>query len=468
MYAGARLRQLREDRSLSQSDLARLLEISPSYVNQLEHNGRPLTLPVLLKLTEHFGVDAEFFAPQDTARLVADVREVFADDTVDGAISPAEVDELTAKLPGVARTMVALHRRYREAVENIAALTAEQGMDQTSVQQPHEKVRDWFYARNNHVGTLDQAAEGLSAALRLHPGEVRAGLVAALEERHGVRVVTEELGTGQHFFDRRRKVLRLSPMLRPGQVAFRLGSELAMLESGAEIDRLAASGGFAGETARRLLRIGLANYYAGALVLPYRAFLGAAERLRYDVTLLSGEFGVGFETVCHRLSTLQRRGARGVPFSFVRVDRAGNVSKRQSATGFHFSRAGGSCPLWIVYEAFSSPGRIVTQIAELPDGKKYFWLARTVTRAAGGHGEPGKTFAIGLGCELRHANRLVYSDGLALGKDAAVTPIGMGCKVCERPACPQRAFPAIGRPLRVADHASSVLPYPPLGPAGGR
>ncbi|GAA3525078.1 short-chain fatty acyl-CoA regulator family protein [Amycolatopsis ultiminotia] len=462
MYAGARLRQLREDRSLSQSDLARMLGISASYVNQLEHDGRPLSLAVLLKLTEHFGVDAEFFAAHDTARLVADVREVFADDTLDDSISPGEVDELTTKLPGVARVVVALHRRYRKSVENIAALTAEQGMDRTSARQPHEQVRDWFYARNNHVPALDEDAEELSVRLRLRPGEVRSGLVAALRDRHGVRVVGEPLGTGRHEFDRRGRLLRLAPTLRPGQAAFRLASELAMLEAGEAIDRLVDRAGFGDETARRLLRIGLANYYAGALVLPYRVFLGAAERLRYDVTLLSGEFGVGFETVCHRLSTLQRRGAHGVPFSFVRVDRAGNISKRQSATGFHFSRVGGSCPLWIVYEAFGAPGRILTQIAELPDGKKYFWLARTVTQAAGGHGDPGKTFAIGLGCELRHAGRLVYSDGLELGKGAAVTPIGMGCKVCERPACPQRAFPAIGRPLRVDEHASGVVPYPPL------
>ncbi|AUI59438.1 short-chain fatty acyl-CoA regulator family protein [Amycolatopsis sp. BJA-103] len=462
MYAGARLRQLREGRSMTQSELARLLEISPSYVNQLEHNGRPLTMPVLLKLTETFGVDTEFFAARDTARLVADVREVFGDNTVSGAISAGEVDALTTTLPEVARTLVALHRRYREAVENIATLVTEQGLDRSTAQQPHEEIRDWFYLRRNHVTELDAPAEKLAAELRLHPGEVRSGLAAGLLDRHGVKVVSESLGADQHHFDTREKTLRLSPALRPGQAAFRLASELALLEAGDVIDRLVDDGKFSGDTARRLARIGLANYYAGALVLPYRVFLGAAERYRYDITRLSDHFGVGFETICHRLSTLQRPGTRGVPFSFVRVDRAGNISKRQSATGFHFSRVGGSCPLWIVYEAFSSPGRILTQVAELPDGKKYFWLARTVSRAAGGHGDPGKTFAIGLGCELRHARRLVYSDGLALGTGAAVTPIGMGCKVCERPACPQRAFPAIGKPMRVDEHSSSLLPYPPL------
>lgn len=463
MYAGARLRQLREDRSMSQSELARLLEISPSYVNQLEHNGRPLTLPVLLRLTGHFGVDAEFFAPQDVARLVADVREVFADDTVTGSLSAGEVDELTTKLPEVARTLVGLHRRYREAVENIATLVSEQGLDRTASQQPHEEIRDWFYRRRNHVAELDEPAERLAAELRLTPGDLRSGLSAGLRERHGVQVGSTALGTEQHRFDPATRVLHLSPGLRPGQAAFRLGSELALLEAGDTIERLVGTGGFSGDTARRLARIGLANYYAGALVLPYRVFLGAAERYRYDLTRLSDHFGVGFETVCHRLSTLQRPRTRGVPFSFVRVDRAGNISKRQSATGFHFSRVGGSCPLWIVYEAFGSPGRILTQVAELPDGQKYFWLARTVTRAVGGHGDPGKTFAIGLGCELRHARRLVYSAGLALGADAAITPIGMGCKVCERPACPQRAFPAIGKTLRVDEHTSSLLPYPPQG-----
>lgn len=447
---------------MTQSELARLLEISPSYVNQLEHNGRPLTLPVLLKLTETFGVDTEFFAARDTARLVADVREVFDDNTVSGTISAGEVDALTTTLPEVARTLVALHRRYREAVENIATLVTEQGLDRSTAQQPHEEIRDWFYSRRNHVAELDAPAEKLAAELRLHPGEVRNGLAAGLLERHGVKVITESLGADQHHFDAHEKTLRLSPALRPGQAAFRLASELALLEAGDVIDRLVDGGNFSGETARRLARIGLANYYAGAVVLPYRVFLGAAERYRYDITRLSDHFGVGFETICHRLSTLQRPGTRGVPFSFVRVDRAGNISKRQSATGFHFSRVGGSCPLWIVYEAFSSPGRILTQIAELPDGKKYFWLARTVSRAAGGHGDPGKTFAIGLGCELRHARRLVYSDGLALGTGAAITPIGMGCKVCERPACPQRAFPAIGKPMRVDEHSSSLLPYPPL------
>jgi XRE family transcriptional regulator, fatty acid utilization regulator len=197
----------------------------------------------------------------------------------------------------------------------------------------------------------------------------------------------------------------------------------------------------------------------GAVVLPYGAFLAAAEEARYDIDVLGRRFGVGFETVCHRLSTLQRPSARGVPFFFVRIDRAGNISKRQSSTGFHFSRVAGSCPLWNVHEAFATPGRILTQLAQMPDGRRYLWVARTVTRRSGGYGTPDKTFAVGLGCDLRHAGRLVYSTGLQLDDPAAATPIGPGCKVCERTACPQRAFPPIGRPLRVDEHRSRFEPY---------
>jgi predicted transcriptional regulator len=194
-------------------------------------------------------------------------------------------------------------------------------------------------------------------------------------------------------------------------------------------------------------------------VLPYRPFLDAAEDLGYDVALLQRRFNVGYETVAHRLSTLQRPGSRGVPFIFVRVDRAGNISKRQSATSFHFSRVGGSCPLWTVYEAFSQPGEIQTQLAQMPDGRNYLWIARTVSRRYGGYRTLPKTFAIGLGCDLRDAHRLVYSQGLDLANPSPLIPIGPGCKVCDRDTCPQRAFPAIGKPLDANPHQSSFIPY---------
>ena len=177
----------------------------------------------------------------------------------------------------------------------------------------------------------------------------------------------------------------------------------------------------------------------------------------------------GYETVCHRLSTLQRPGAAGVPFSFVRVDRAGNMSKRQSATGFHFTTSGGTCPLWNIYESFSFPGKIMRQVAQMPDGRLHLWVSRTVTTRPMRFGQPRKTFAIGLGCEARHAHRTVYAQGLDLDDVDAATKIGSGCRMCDRPACPQRAFPPLNHALRVDAHRSSLSPYlldQPSAPGG--
>jgi predicted transcriptional regulator len=240
---------------------------------------------------------------------------------------------------------------------------------------------------------------------------------------------------------------------------FRLAHQLANLDLAEPIAAIVKRTPFEDPQASELLSIGLANYVAAGMLLPYTIFRDTAESFRYDIERLSAHFNMGFESTCHRLSTLQRSHARGVPFAFVRVDRAGNMSQRQSATAFHFSRAGGTCPLWNVYEAFASPGRLLTQVAEMPDGRRYLWMARTVFRSPQRYGAPGKLFAVALGCEIRHAGRLVYSAGLNPRDRDAATPIGVGCKVCERTNCPQRAFPPVGRRLDIDPNRGTFVPY---------
>ncbi|MFG2141053.1 short-chain fatty acyl-CoA regulator family protein [Streptomyces sp. NPDC048650] len=463
-YAGARLRRLREDRRLSQAALARMLEISPSYLNQMEHDSRPLTVPVLLRLTEVFGVDAGFFSERDTTRLVADLRDALANEITADRVSPADIAELASRIPAVAGLLVDLGRRNHQLAERLAE--AAEGRGQTVSALPrsaHEEIREFFYRRRNYLHDTDLAAEELATEIGIRPGEVVRVLTARLAERHGVQVSAADSRVLHHYDDARR-VLSLSGRLRPGQQAFRMATQLAFLECDDELSRLASEDFPPDSDAWSLARIGIANYFAAALILPYRRFHATAEEARYDIERLTDQFGLGYETVCHRLSTLQRPRLRGVPFSFVRVDRAGNMSKRQSATGFHFSRAGGTCPLWNVYEAFATPGRIHVQIAGMPDGQRYLWTARAITRHRGGWGEPGKTFAIGLGCEVRHASRLVYSDGLDLGNAAAATPIGMGCRICERIDCPQRAVPPLDRRLAVDENSSTFVPYPVAEP----
>ncbi|WP_091054088.1 short-chain fatty acyl-CoA regulator family protein [Glycomyces sambucus] len=465
---GLRLRRFREERGLTQAALATALGISTSYVNQMESNQRPITGPVLLRLAEVYDVDVQRFSASESDRLTAQLRDVLADTAHADRVSVGEVRELAESTPELAQYVVDLHRRYRHMLERNAAMSAE--LDAGAAPTAHEEVRDLFYAKRNHVAALDEAAERIYAEASLaeaaERGDLAGGLARLLREGYGTVVADLEAGEANRVkrrFDPEARLLRLSPLLSPGQRAFQLATHLALVACDDVIRAEAEAADLSGDEARGLARIGLANYFAGALILPYGPFLAAAEELRYDIDLLGRRFRVGFETVAHRLSTLQRPGARGVPFFFVRVDRAGNISKRQSATDFHFSRVGGTCPLWDVYEAFANPGEIRTQLAQMPDGRSYLWVARTVTRRYGGFGTPAKTFAIGLGCDLHHAHRLVYADGLDLANPAMLTPIGPGCKVCDRKGCPQRAFPAIGAPLEVTDRQSRFTPYPSAG-----
>jgi XRE family transcriptional regulator, fatty acid utilization regulator len=455
-YMGLRLRRLREERGLTQAALARALELSPSYLNQMEQNQRPLTVPVLLKLNAVFGLDVQLFSDDDEARLITDLRAALADQGA-GATT-AEVRELAANMPSVARAIIGMHRRLRETSERADALAGRLSGDRAAGSSPaaFEAVRDWFYEHRNYVPVLDAAAEAISNGLP--HGRMAGGLADRLAGRHGARISLEAGSKALREFDSGQRILRLAEHLAPGQQAFQIATQLAFLEQGETLERLAAEPDLAPE-ARALLKLGLANYFAGALLMPYQAFLAAAEAERYDIELLSRHFGVGFETTCHRLSTLQKPDARGVPFFFIRVDRAGNISKRQSATDFHFSRIGGSCPLWNIYEAFARPGEILTQAAQMPDGRSYLWVARTVRHGQGGYGAPVKTFAVALGCDLAHAGRLVYARGLDLKNAGLATPIGAGCKVCERPACPQRAFPMIGRALAIDPARVRFAPY---------
>lgn len=466
-FMGVRLKRLREERRLTQAALAAKLGISLSYLNQLENNQRPLTLPVLLALNSTFGLDVQSFSEDDEARLISDLREALADPAIGESIATADLRELALNMPAVGRALVTLSRKYRQAAEQGAMLSARLGEDRQAASAilpstPFEEVRDFFYAHNNHIPELDEAAEAIATRMKFPIGQMAPALAAYLEERHGVKAMFdtfEEPPSGtQRTFDSRTKIMQLSRRLRPGQQAFQFATQIAILEFDSELRAIIDKAGLTNDESRGLARIGLANYFAGAMVLPYTAFLSEAERWRYDIELLGDRFGVGFETVCHRLSALQRPNARGIPFFFIRVDRAGNISKRQSATDFHFSRVGGTCPLWNVYEAFASPGRILTQLARMPDDRTYLWIARTVSHGQGGYGAAAKTFAVALGCDIRHAERIVYSQGLSIDPSVA-TPIGMGCKVCERSQCPQRAFPPIGRALHVDESRTHFAPY---------
>ncbi|MFN8108892.1 MAG: short-chain fatty acyl-CoA regulator family protein [Thermoleophilia bacterium] len=470
-FVGSQIRRLREERNLTQAALARMLEVSPSYLNQIERNRRALSVPVLLRLAS-IGVDLRSLSEDDNARLAGELEAIFADPTLnpDQEVRPHDVHELVRTLPAVARAVVVLNRRLRHVREQAqeaallgASVRFEADESGESFGMPYEEVRDFFYDNRSFFPDLDAAAEEMVLSEEIGGARPDLVLEQLLFRRFGVRVVAGGDPGSRRRYDPESKILTVSDTLKPGRRAFQMATQLAYLGEGRLLDVHTRGETLTSDESRSLARAGLALYYAGAVVLPYSRFLAAAEETGYDIEALAGRFGQGIETVCHRLSTLQRPNEAGVPFFFLRVDRAGNVSKVHSATGIHFSRLGGSCPLWNVFEVFSFPGRVLTQVAEMPDGHRSLWIARMVRHSGGSYNRPGKEFAVGLGCEIRHAHRLVYARGLDLDERTNHVPIGPGCRVCDRTNCSQRAYPRVGRLLHVDPHTTTMAPYATTG-----
>jgi XRE family transcriptional regulator, fatty acid utilization regulator len=467
-FAGARLRRLRQERGLTQAALAQALELSTSYVNQLENDQRPITVSVLIALTERFDLPPQYFSSDTDARLVADLSDLFTETGAEHGTTRTQIEEFVARMPEIGRSLVTVHRRLRDATEELegyrSRATAETSLP-SERPMPFEEVRDFFYDRNNYIGELDLAAERLFTESGMRPGGLDIQLTELMRDQFGIVVVIDDdlPETSKRRYDADTKVLKVARWLMPGQRAFQIATQLALLSQSDLISAIVATDHELSTESRGVARVGLANYFAGAFLLPYTEFHQAAEELRYDIDLLGRRFEVGFETVCHRLSTLQRPKKRGVPFIFVRTDKAGNISKRQSATAFHFSRVGGSCPLWVVHDAFAQPGRIARQVAQMPDGRSYFWVAKTTAPEGRGYLGQRKSFAVGLGCDLAYADKLIYSTGVVLDDPTTAVPIGAGCKICNREACAQRAFPYLGARVVVDENAGSSLPYSSTG-----
>lgn len=469
VYLGTKVRRLRRREQMTQAQLAKQLGISASYLNLIEHNKRTLTVPLLLRIAQLFEVDLEGFAADDEAALVADLQEIFADAVFDGQdLTPEDVRDLASHTPTVARAVLGLYRAYRAGREDAQALAARfsdgvatSGLDTTL---PWEEVSDMIQERRNYFPALEEAAEHLWSKAQLDQDNLRRGLILHLENAHDVRVSISEDSTASgaaRVFDPDKRTLTLSDVLPQPTLVFQIAHQIGLLTLEREFGSILSECRLTTPASQIQARVALANYFAAAVMLPYERILDAAERTRYDVASLQRRMHASFEQVCHRLSTLNRPGQAGVPFHFVRIDIAGNIAKRYSGSGIRISRYSGACPRWNVHTAFMTPGQIHTQLSRMPDGSTYFCIARTVLKAGGGHLAPQSHLAVGLGCRIEHAKKLVYSDGINLENLDAAVPIGAGCRICERTDCMQRAFPPLDQRMAVDVNRRGLSFYSP-------
>ncbi len=452
---GRTVRRLRTERGLSQQALASRLGISASYLNLIEHDQRAVTASLLIKLGETLRVDLAALSGAEERQIEVGLREAFADPLLSAdAVPEQEVAALAGSAPNAARAILALYRAWRVAREDAGGIALPSGR---RILLPNEEAHDFFNDHANHFPELEAAAEAIGAELAAAPHEMNHAIAERLRRRHELTVTVQPLAGALRRYDPAARSLALAEALPRESRGFQMAFQLALLEAREPVEAVVQAAAPSSPEAGMLIRVGLLNYVAGALLMPYQPFLAAAQELRHDVDALSARFGVSFEQVCHRLSALQRPGARGVPFFFLRVDPAGNVSKRFTAAGFPFARYGGSCPRWVVHTAFAQPATVQVQVAELPDGAAYLCFARTVDRPALHWGEPRPTHVVAMGCALTHAGDVVYADGLDL--ERAKVGIGLSCRLCDRPDCRSRAFPPLEHRLALDPTTKATSPY---------
>ena len=457
---------------MTQVDLARRIGISASYLNLIEHNRRTLPAELLIRLTEVLPVDLKTLSPDHDGRVLGELLEAFGDPLFDELdVLAGDVREFAMNFPTAGQAVLRLYEAYRAERESAQSLGEKLLSDGEGVapvagtRLPTEEVSDFLQRHLNYFPELEEGAEALTRDARLESDVLFENLAEYLERELGIDVRVEQVDRMQSAlrrYDPNKRVLYLSELLRRGSRNFQLAHQVGLLTQADVLQRISSDPQITTDESRALCRVALANYFASCVLMPYTSFLEAARKERYDLVPLGHRFRVSFEQTAHRLTTLRREGAEGIPFHMIRIDGAGNISKRFSGSGLHLPRFGGACPRWNVFRAFLSPGMIRTQMSQFPDGQVFFEVARTVGGVGGGFHAQRTQYAIALGCDVSYAREMVYADGLDLSNQKTATPVGPTCRLCDRMDCEQRAYPPIQHPLKVDEGVRGVSFYAPL------
>ena len=441
-FVGPQLRQLRRERRQTQAEMAKVLGVSAGYVNLLENNERSLSLRVLMALADHYGIDWRDIVADKTSNLLAELRSVIKDPMFSGTPDLVELRAAIDHAPRLVEKFLHLYGVHRNTLERMMRHGTNVTTDSLLATSAEAVVHDFFRDNSNYFNDLEVAAEALRAMDAYEPDDIYATLKARLINTHGIRIerrTTEEMTQALRVYDKENRIIYLSEALDYSNVLFQLAHVLCLIELQDLLNKLTAGSKITAGTGLARCHVELANYFAAAYLMPYQPFLREAESMAYDIDRLAARFGVSFEQTCHRLTTLQRPGGQGVPFFFLRVDKAGNVTKRFNSTSFQLAEYGGACPVWKVHMAFRLAGVIIPQFVELPDGDRYFTINRTVDRPTVNFETQDHRLAISLGCELQYAKKLGYAAGFNVDDERMFSRIGINCHVCPRQACSQRA-----------------------------
>ncbi len=457
---GGKIRRLRRQRHITQADLAAALGISPSYLNLIEHNRRNVNVQLLLTIAGYFGVEAGELAESDDARLAGDLMEVFGDEVfADEDLTNQDIREFARTNPVVARTVLRLFDKYRDYRER-----GQVGMNTETAERVFHRatdaISDFLQEHANHFPEIEAEAERIRHDIDNSSTVFEIGFRAWLQNVFGIEwhYVSLPHGMALRLGDHGR-ILEVSDLLSVESALFAVAHHTAHLVADQAIEQIVSARFSEDSDAPALARNVLASYFAAALIMPYQPFLRACRETRYDIERLMRRFSASFEQVCHRMTTLQRPGAQGIPLHLIRTDIAGNISKRFSLSGIHIPRHAGACPRWNVYSAFLQPGQINVQISRMPNGDTFFCIAHAFEKGGHRYNSVRRHMSIGLGCDIAFARQMVYSDGMDLSNESLAVPVGVSCRICPRMDCEQRAHPPANHRFRIEDNLRSESIY---------
>ena len=467
---GPRLKKQRINMGFSQANLSKSIGISPSYLNLIESGKRKIPISLLIKVADKLNLSIKDFSVESNKRLLSDVMEVLSNEIFDDLkITNHDTSNFIGSNPNIAKALLSINDEYKSFKEDMQNRLETMEINTEAIEKPSrlpvEIVSDILQENKNYFHELELSSEKLRKEIGLEIGpNIGSGsrLSKFLESKHGIKVKIVTINEDEKIvkrFDENSKIFYLSEMLTYTSRNFHLATQAAYLEAGNIINKVISDNNVESKEVAPLLKLSLLNYYAAAFMMPYDDFLNSAKMHKYDIEILMHHYACSFEQVTHRLTNLQRPNNKGVPFHFLKTDIAGNVSKRFSLSGIHIPRHGGSCPRWNVYTAFLSPSKIHPQISKMPDGKVYFCIARAFEKGIEKHGMPKSFVSIGLGCDMKYAKDLIYSEGIDLNNKKLQMPIGVSCRICPRVECQQRAFPPIDKELKLDIKYRGTSPY---------
>ncbi len=463
---GPKIRAFRRQLGLQANKLAEQINISPSYLALIEGGKRKIDGDLLLKICQELKIELSDLTSKSDLNLANNISELLDDKLFEDLdILGPEVQDLVNTNPKIARALIKLGDNYKqkdhEIVSKVENLSGKM-IDNRRNSFPGEVVSDFLQENKNYFSKLEEFANNVFEKIHTNNRSTYIGLCNFLKSEYGITVkdvIPKEGRSFSKIFNKEKKELLLSDYVALETKKLYAAAQIAQEGAINEINEYLSKFSFPTEESKKLTKVSLLNYCGAAILMPYKQFHTECIKQKYDLELLQNTFATTFEQIAHRVTTLQDPKLPGIPFHFLRVDIAGNISKRFSLSGIEIPRYGGACPRWNVYSAFTRPGIIQAAVSKMSNGEKYVCIARTVEKGIGRFGETKSILSIGLGCEAKYAKDFVYTENLNINDKKSEIPIGVSCRTCDRLDCSQRAFPPLHKKFDVDINSRGVSVY---------